>query len=129
GWMLKVNSAIPDATQQIVAIPGNSPPPPGAQYFMPNVTLTYTGGGSGSLFYFADGLYAIGVHNFEYDRFCSENLPPFDLAYAMGDELASLYSGQSISGNICYEIATNDAASLKLVMGHSSSSAVWFALR
>jgi hypothetical protein len=34
GWMFTVISAKPDATQQIAAIPGNNPPPSGAQYAM-----------------------------------------------------------------------------------------------
>jgi hypothetical protein len=60
GWWVKVNSAIPDATQQIVAIPGNSAPHPGAQYAMLNLTANYTSGGSSVLDEFGDRLETIG---------------------------------------------------------------------
>jgi hypothetical protein len=46
-----------------------------------------------------------------------------------------VFSGHGLSGNICFEIASNDASSLRLYLDptYSSSSAdggrVWFALR
>jgi len=123
GWTIKVGSATLDATAQIVAIPGNSPPHPGAQYTMLNLSATYTGGGSSTLANFGE-FDTIGVHNFSYPL-CYEELPPPVLQI-----FTTVYSGQSINGNICFEVASNDAASLQLrTYGGGSYSKTWFALR
>jgi hypothetical protein len=134
-WMFTVNSATPDATAQILAIPGNTPPPPGAQYFMLNVAVTYTGGGSSSLGRF-DGLETIGAHNATYTLSGSgcfyEDLPPPDLQHDIAYEQI-MYSGQSATGNICFRIASNDADSLQLKVYVEDQSVgseyIWFALR
>jgi hypothetical protein len=43
----------------------------------------------------------------------------------------SLFSGQNAKGNICYEIAANDAASLTLFVWNDEADTqkLWFALR
>jgi Divergent InlB B-repeat domain len=127
GWLFKVLSVTPNATQQIVAIPGNWPPPAGAQYFMLDVSATYTGGGSSDLALFPGGLNTIGAHNAAYPLHTSgceyQHLPP-----PVFPPYGSLYSGQTASGNICFEIASNDADSLLLYSGDYPSE-TWFALR
>jgi hypothetical protein len=124
GWVLSVTSATLDATAQIVAIPGNSPPHPGAQYTLLNLAATYTGGGSSILDDFGDKLSTVGAHNATYYGGCGQVPPPALPVYQ------SIFSGQSISGNICYEIASNDAPSLELrAYASFSGGYVWFALR
>jgi hypothetical protein len=124
GWNIKVVSTTFDATAQIVAIPGNRPPPPGAQYTMVNLSATYTGGGSSVLDEVGDRFETVGAHNFAYDT-CYEQLPPPVLSL-----YATVFSGQTESGNVCYQIASNDAPSLELkAYGGYSTGYVWFALR
>lgn len=120
--MVKVDSVTLDATAQIVAIPGNSPPHAGAQYVMLNLSASYTGGGSSTLDQYGDTLQTIGVHGFAYRR-CYEELPPPVLV-----PYATVYSGQSIAGNVCYEIASNDADTLMLYYDGYPRK-LWFALR
>jgi hypothetical protein len=123
GWVVKVVSATLDATAQIIAIPGNSPPPPGAQYAMVNFSATYTGGGSSAFDEYGSRFEAIGVHNYSYSP-CYERLPPPVL-----DPYDPVYSGQTVGGNVCYQIASNDAASLQLRSYVSGGGYVWFGLR
>ncbi len=130
GWQLTVVSAIPDDTQTPLA-GNNTAPPAGAQDFLASVKATYTGGGSASV---GDvNLDAIGVDNYTYDA----------AAYSCGIILPSpalersqpLFSGQSVTGNVCWQVASNDAASLKLdahtsrVVGSGFTQSTWFALR
>jgi Divergent InlB B-repeat domain len=130
GWVFRVVSVSIDATAQLVATGGNTPPPPGAQYTMLNVTATYTGGGYSSFSGDAGGhrLSVIGSHNFAYGP-CYQQLPPPPF-----DFYKDVYSGQTIGGNVCFRIATNDADSLALnsefydERTHSERT-VWFALR
>jgi hypothetical protein len=124
GWVVKVVSATIDATAQVAAIPGNSPPPPGAEYTVVNLSATYTGGGSSALDLGDDRFEAEGAHNYvyyySYERPPSPALPFY----------APVFSGQTESGNVCYQIASNDAASLELrAYGGVYGGYVWFALR
>jgi hypothetical protein len=121
GWSFAVRSVTMDATAQIVAIPGNAPPPPGAQYTMLNVTATYAGRGHSS-FDDSHGLGVIGAQNVAYGS-CSQQLPPPTF-----DPYRDVYSGTIISGNVCFQIASNDADSL-LFFSDSYNSRTWFALR
>jgi hypothetical protein len=130
GWQLTVNSAVIDADSQVEAVtefgqPANDPPSPGAQYTLVNISATYTAGGSGNFFYIADSLAVEGAHEASYLPTCTPPSP--DLAY--GDEY--VFSGQSITGNLCYEIASNDASTLLLVgdaLVGGSERGVWFAI-
>jgi hypothetical protein len=126
GWVFKVVSATIDATAQIVAIPGNRPPPPGAQYTMVNVTAAYTGAGHSSFHEDLNGhaLGAMGAHKFPYDP-CYQQLPTPTF-----DPYQEVYSGQTLSGGVCFQIASNDADSL-LLFARSvyDGSQTWFALR
>lgn len=128
GWSFAVRSATIDATAEIVAIAGNQPPPPGAQYTMLNLAATYTGGGHSS-FALGDGdvghgLAVIGAHGVAYGP-CSQQLPP-----PVFDRYEQVNSGQTISGNVCFQIASNDAASLILFSeSNEDGTKTWFALR
>ena len=123
GFKLRVNSVTPDATDLFGP---NFRPPPGAQPYMALITVTYTGGGKGSVAYFRNHLWAQGSNNVKYDfdnDYCGP-WPEPSLQYA-GD----LFSGQSVTGNVCFMIASNDAASLMFFTETEYQQQVWFALR
>lgn len=134
GWQITVNAAILNADSQVVAVtdesgrPANDPPKPGAQYTLVNVTLTYIGDGSSNLGYFLydQELNAEGAHNKPYPQLGCVSPPP-DL-YLVGD----VFSGQTVTGDLCYEIASNDADSLMLsthLERGGGGRPLWFALR
>jgi hypothetical protein len=128
-WNLRVNSVTPNASDQVVAYhdPGgfeNKPPPAGAQDFMAQVTLTYTGGGSSNAFdNVLDRLQAEGSHNAPYAYYSCGVPPAPNFESVSGD----LFSGQSITGNVCFQVAVNDVDSLLAYV--DAVKPVWFALR
>lgn len=121
GWVVKVVSAAIDATAQIVAVAGNTPPSPGAQYTMLNLSATYTGAGSSALG--ENRFEVVGSRNYSYD-YCYQELPTPVLPL-----YASVVSGQTVGGNICYEIDSDDANVVQLRAYAGSGAYVWFALR
>jgi hypothetical protein len=130
GWQMKVNSATINADAAVEAVtdqygnPVNTPPPAGAQYTLVNVSMTYTGAGSRSLpGYLQSGVQAVGAGNAGYNVYgCTP--PPLDL----NSDFTPVSSGQTVTGNLCFEIASNDAATLMLTAYGSAGLAVWFAL-
>ena len=109
GWRMKVDSANPDATAAILDYDSfNDPPVAGRQYFLVHVTVTFTGQGSdifeGSFRLRAVGAAALGYSGFE--NGCGD----------IPDELSEneVFTGGTISGNACWEVRSNDAASLVL---------------
>ena len=111
GWQLKINSALIDADAEVEAVDNQPPPPAGAQYTLVNVSMTYQGGGSHSI---PVGLALIGVQlvgagnaGYSFDG-CLP--PPLDL----GSDFTPVFSGQTVTGNLCFEIASKHAASLLL---------------
>jgi hypothetical protein len=135
GWRLKVVSVIPNATQAILAVRdtgggANVAPPHGAQDFLVLVEATYTAGGSGNPASLDDSLEAEGAHNALYtdgNNGCGAlPSPP-----AFGDSYSDVFSGQTVRGHVCWQIASNDAASLKLdaVPEPGAQGGIWFALR
>jgi hypothetical protein len=131
GWRLKVNSAIINADAEVEAVtdpdsgfPLNSPPPAGAQYTLASVSMTYLGGGTRSLPGYLDyGVLTVGSSNAGYNLFGCQP-PPLDL----GSDFTPVSSGQTVTGNLCFEIASNDAGTL-LLNAEGIPGAVWFALR
>jgi hypothetical protein len=119
GFMVRVNSATPNVQLQPAA-------PAGAEYFSANVTVKYTGGGQATA---RDvGTYsATGTHSTSYNPFgdaCPGVPQPLDYNQP-------IYSGQSVSGNICWTIATDDSAGLELYFGSGTldfPGTTWFAL-
>jgi hypothetical protein len=135
GWQLKVNSAIINADAAVEAVldpdsghPANSPPPAGAQYTLVNVSMTYLGGGTTSLpGYFQFGVLTVGSGNAGYDVYGCQP-PPLDL----NSDFTPVSSGQTVTGNLCFQIASNDAGTLLLTAHGLTGNAevpVWFALR
>jgi len=115
GWRLKVNSAAIDADPQVEAVtdqyghPSNPPPPGGAQYALVNVSLTYVANGSSSVSGYVDyWLGVVGARNARYQLGCTP--PPLDLSAVVD----ATDSGQTATGNICFEIASSDASTLVL---------------
>jgi len=119
GFTVRVNSATPN----VQLWPA---PPAGAEYFEANLTVRYTGGGQATA---RDvGTYdARGTNGTSYNPFgnaCPAVPQPLDYSHP-------IYSGQSTSGNICWTIATNDAAGLQLYFGSGTldfPGTIWFAL-
>lgn len=130
GWDVKINSTVPNANSIIEAVvdqygsPANQPPPAGAQDYMVNVTLTYTGGGSSNAFdNVLDGLRAQGAHKADYAYYSCGTPPTPNFESVSGD----LFSGQSLTGNVCFQVAVNDVSSL--MVHQFGVSDVWFALK
>lgn len=131
GWQLKVNSALINANTEVEAVidpdsglPANPPPSAGAQYALVNVSMTYQGGGSSSLPGYLLGVQAEGAGNAGYGVDGCQP-PPFDL----NSDFTPVFSGQTVSGNLCFEIASNDAATLLLQGRGVDGLSAWFALR
>ena len=123
-WQLKVNSALIDADAEVEAVHSQPPPPAGAQYALVNVSMTYQGGGSSSLP--ALGLFgaqAVGAGNAGYNVDGCQP-PPLDL----DSDFTPVLSGQTVTGNLCFEIASKDAASLLLQGRGMAGQPAWFAL-
>jgi hypothetical protein len=138
-WRVKVNSATIDATSEVEAVvdpdtgdPANDAPPAGSQYTLVNVSLTYVGAGGfpSDIDSFLYGLSQLGaqgeVSGLYPPDFCDPPQPDAD----SGGQLAK---GQTVTGNLCYEIASDDASTLRL-LGLAAGTGgppylVWFALR
>lgn len=125
GWTVKVNSATLDADSQVEAVNNQPPPPAGEQYTLVDLTMTAPmGGGPFDLhdfLFFEQQMQA----NFQYAPDTCEPPPP-DLG-----TVGLVTSGASVTGNLCYEIATKDAATLMLTgfaPTGTSPRPVWFAL-
>ena len=125
---MRVNSVTPDATQQVLdANEFNDPPAPGDQFFMVSITATYTGSGSADAGDVIDELDAVGASNVSYTQGLENNCgvlpdPDFLLAYSG----VNVFTGGSVTGNICWSVQSSDAASLE--MYNNQTPPVWFAL-
>jgi hypothetical protein len=116
-WRLKVVSVTPDAKLDV-------PPSEGAQDVVARVKLTYIGGGKGTMVGLLNNLLLAGAHKSTYAQACpGATVPPPELTYV------DVFSGVSVTGNVCWQIARNDAASVELFVGPNMSDATWFALR
>lgn len=135
GWRMKVGSVTANANAQVLAAANNASfaqVPPGAQDFMVSISATYTGGGSGDLSTGLVGLVeTVGAHNAIYD---TNTTPCPGSAWpspSLQNTEQQVFSGQSVTGNVCYLIAANDAASLVMFVysGANDQNRIWFALR
>ena len=135
GWQLKVNSALINADTEVESVidpgsgrPANPAPPAGAQYTLVNVSMTYQGDyqgdGTSSLPGVLFGVLAEGAGNAGYSVDACQP-PPLDL----DSDFTPVFSGQTVTGNLCFEIASNDAASLLLQGRGMDGLPAWFALR
>jgi hypothetical protein len=104
------------------------PPPTGAQYALVNASLTYVGPGSSNVSgYVRNWLGSEETPTIRYQLGCTP--PPLDLSVVPDPT----YPGQTVTGNLCFEIASSDASTL-LLYGTATTPAdsfktVYFALR
>ena len=132
GWQLKVNSATLNADAAVEGVDNQPPPAAGDQYTLVNVSMTYQGDGSPTLPGYLLFVQAEGAGNAGYGVDCigspirvSCQPPPLDL----GSDFTPVISGQTVTGNLCFEIASKDAASLLLQGRGVDGLLAWFALR
>jgi len=126
-WQLKINSAILDADSQSRAF--DPPPQAGWQYALMNLTMTYAGSGSATPASFLDSPAQMWAEGRGYTIYPPDGCQPPqpDLGSA-----GRLSSGESTTGNLCYEIRSKDASTLLLSgqeMKGKTRRTVWFALR
>ncbi len=127
-WTMTIVSYTPDSTAAVLAENMfNDAPTAGNQFAIVRVRATYTGSSSDTF----DGgfrLNAVGARNVTYTQ--------FDTVSSCGvipDEIsdATLFSGATIEGNICFQIPTSDAASLMVYDNYFlnfTSNWNWFSL-
>jgi hypothetical protein len=122
-WALTVNSTNFDAWPVIQAANiFNSPPSPGGQDVMANLTISYLGPGSTTLTDLIIHLGVVGSGGVEYRSFtndCGVLPSPREIDYS------TLFSGATIQLNLCWQVALADVASLEFVYNEQS----WFALK
>lgn len=130
GWNLTIDSSLLNANSVILAVtdqsghPVNQPPPAGAQDYMVNITATYVGGGSSSVFdNVLDWLHAQGSGHADY-AYYSCGTPPTPNFENVADQV---FSGQSVTGNVCFQVAIADVPYLRVHDGVTKD--VWFKLR
>ena len=138
GWKLKVVAVTPNAAGQVIDTNSGRPavPASGTQFFMFEVVLTYASTGSALLQPMVQNWFTEGPHNVKYfylgGSWCGAqvSLPSPDLQpMILADD--SVASGQSVEGNICFQVAANDASKLRLQTartGHDGAFNFWFAL-
>ena len=109
GWKVRVNSSVPNGTAQVLAANEfNDKPKAGRQFFMINVTVSYTGKGSSQPL---TGLTmkAVGHSDVAYDYQDDCGVLPNAL-----DDTKTLFSGGRLTGNICFSVKKSDVPSLLL---------------
>ena len=126
GWRLTVLSVTPNATAQVLEENRfNDPPAPGFQFFIATVRVTYTGSGSDT---FSDSrLRALGPSSVSYSTYSDNRcgVIPNDFP-----SLTEVFSGGTISGNVCWSVKSSDAAALVMFDDepYEASDRVWFTL-
>ncbi|MCY4085962.1 MAG: hypothetical protein OXG37_03525 [Actinomycetia bacterium] len=101
----------------------NDPPEAGRQFFIANITATYTGPGSDS--FWDARLEAVGPSAVAYTSFrdsCGVIPDDFDLS--------TVFTGGTVTGNICWSVRATDAASLVMFDDDAfdEQNRVWFKL-
>lgn len=128
-WQMRVVSVIWNVSQKALGL-GSEPLPPGAENVVVKIAIRYTGGGSGNSQAVVDSMNAVGAHKAVYraNGICLGNAE-------FGDGGISVYSEQTATGTACFEIAANDAATLRLFVYRpylgiaTPGPRTWFGLR
>lgn len=103
-WQVTVNSVTTDANNAVAAEnPFNDPPPPGAQYLLANVTITYTGTDPQGEMPFTTVSYVTADGN-TVNSYDSDVVAPDAL-----DTLSPLFQGASTTGNVDFTVPTASA--------------------
>ena len=132
GWDLRINSFTPNVEL-------SPPAPAGAEYAAANMTVTWCGKSAActdiaptayvEIAFFLDHLDVIGSHKVVYPSGdCPGDAPPPALDSAVPS--GQLHAGQSATGNVCWQVNTNDVSTLEL---HTDPrffyyAGLWFAL-
>jgi hypothetical protein len=143
GWWVTVDGVQPKANRDFRTFPI----PAGAQDYLIFLTLTYKGGGSQDASALVNFILAgMGTSNASYDlnnHACGAATTP-SVANATIEQFGAtrdVFSGRSVKGNMCLQIASNDASSLLLYSSTQSDpvagalfnlpsvKTVWFSLR
>jgi len=109
-WDLTVVSAAPDAGEAVLAEnPFNDPPADGYRFFIAEIAATYQGAEAESLFL---GLTFEAVGNggvaYDFSAYCGVIPDPID-------DFFDIPTGGTVTGNICWQVTTDDADSLVLM--------------
>jgi hypothetical protein len=132
GWNLAVLSVVPDAWAQVYAANEfNTPPAAGFQDFMIQIAATYTGSGASQVLTFSPYLEVVGASNVAHNILnpgCGV-LPDPDIELSSTD----VFTGGSITGNICMQVPATDVSTLELYTQPDTSTGsgltqAWFAL-
>ena len=121
GWHVRINSVTPNVQL-------SRPPPAGAEYFDANATISYFGGGSRTP---AQDLGWQVVGNYQAMYSPGSNPCPNPGPQPSLPMYTAIYSGQSATGYVCWQVATNDASNLELYFGSGSFAfprTTWFSL-
>ena len=132
-WLLRVIGVTPNANGQLIDANGTTQQPPaGSQFFLLDVAVTYKGSGFGGFADFARELTAVGAHGTRYGYLTGNGcgpgktiLPSHDIQ-PKAQANSPVESNQTVSGYICFQVASADASSLLLLAG--GGMPVWFAL-
>lgn len=123
GYTWRVNSTQPNVQL-------SSTPAAGEEYFDADVTLAYTGPGASIPVDHID-LNAVARDAQLYNGDHGGGCPASDLQPRL-DILDPVASGQSVTGHVCWTVATGDAANLEMYFGSGSLNflpvTTWFAL-
>lgn len=140
GWRLRVRRVNPDGTASVLgANPGLSAPARGGQYFVAWVEATYLGGGKSRfggrrLASLTGQMTAVGRKGVYPLKVARNACGPFRVALPAPDAQRmrdDVFSGTTVSGRVCFEIASNDEPSLKLRISPRAGEGgqdAWFAL-
>jgi hypothetical protein len=110
GWTIQVDSVTPDGTQQVLDENSfNEAPEAGRQFFIATITATYTGQGAETF----DGNFRLrlrSANNAIYTAFGDScGVTPNEW-----DEDIPVASGQSITGNLCWSVPTEELSYLRM---------------
>ncbi len=125
GWIISVVSYTPDATTAVLAENMfNDPPAAGNVFSITRVTALHAGA-SPARFGGSYRLRAVGSSNVAYSTFDNScGVIPDDLSDP------DVFPGGSITGNVCWEVPTGDAATLVMFdAGQYADNWTYFALR
>jgi hypothetical protein len=122
GWRVRIVSVTRDAKLDV-------PTPPGADDIVALVKATYVGGGKSNTSTLLAYLSLIGVHNASYptvtDNCQGATVPAPAFSLAGTD----VFSGVTVTGNLCWQIAKNDASTVEALLGAGHwPQTTWFAL-
>ena len=135
GWFLRVWNANQNADGLGIDNSSGMPavPASGAQFVMIDLTLSYYGGGSAPLKPLAANWFAEGSHNVKYNYLADSGCgPSANVSLPGGDLQPLIQNNQQVSstlpvgGNICLQVASNDASTLLFNTGYPDH--LWFSL-